>query len=110
MRETRESVKSVESHRSTKSAKSTVSYEMMTQLDTRTRVFYSFGHIYNDLCASVWFSYTLLYFKLNFDDSTAGMLLMLGIISLTPVVQTLLTIPTISSAIAIVCSLWPNER
>ena len=55
---------------------------MMTQLDTRTRIFYSFGHIYNDLCASVWFSYTLLYFKLNFDDSTAGMLLMMGIVSL----------------------------
>ena len=68
-----------ESMKSVSSKKSTVSYEMLTELNCQTRLFYSFGHIYNDLCASVWFSYTLLYFKLNFDDSIAGMLLLLGI-------------------------------
>ena len=59
--------------------RSRVNYELLNQLTLKTRIFYSFGHIYNDLCASVWFSYTLLYFKLNFDDSIAGMLLLLGI-------------------------------
>lgn len=55
-----------------------VGYEPLPSLSLKTRLFYSFGHVYNDLCASVWFSYTLLYFKLNFDDYTAGLLLLLG--------------------------------
>lgn len=47
-------------------------------LTLKTKIFYSVGHVYNDLCASVWFSYTLLYFKLHFNDTVAGILLLLG--------------------------------
>ncbi|KAI2807836.1 hypothetical protein BLOT_005776 [Blomia tropicalis] len=52
--------------------------EMNNNLNLKTKLFYSLGHIYNDLCASIWFSYTLLYFKLSFNDTTAGLLLLLG--------------------------------
>lgn len=52
--------------------------EFGEKLNRKTKLFYSFGHVYNDLCASIWFSYTLLYFKLSFDDTTAGLLLFLG--------------------------------
>jgi hypothetical protein len=34
---------------------SNISYESLPKLDWKTRLFYSFGHIYNDLCASVWY-------------------------------------------------------
>ncbi|XP_017769150.1 PREDICTED: major facilitator superfamily domain-containing protein 12-like [Nicrophorus vespilloides] len=41
---------------------------------------YGLGHVYNDLCASVWFSYTLFYFQivLQMDSTTAGTLIMIG--------------------------------
>ncbi|XP_022914942.1 major facilitator superfamily domain-containing protein 12-like [Onthophagus taurus] len=42
--------------------------------------FYGLGHVYNDLCAAVWFSYTLFYFQiiLEIEPTTAGSLMMLG--------------------------------
>src|SRR6266487_2968114 len=45
-------------------------------LSWRTRIFFSVGHIFNDLCAAVWFSYTLLFFQLQFSGNTAGILLL----------------------------------
>ncbi|KAB0801069.1 hypothetical protein PPYR_05423 [Photinus pyralis] len=41
---------------------------------------FGMGHIYNDLCAAVWFSYTLFYLQvvLQVESSTAGTLIMLG--------------------------------
>lgn len=41
---------------------------------------YGMGHVYNDLCAAVWFSYTLFYLQivLQLDSTTAGVLVMLG--------------------------------
>lgn len=48
------------------------------KLTFKTKLFYSMGHIYNDLTVSIWFSYTLLYFKFQFTDSMAGSLLLIG--------------------------------
>ena len=53
-------------------------YRELQSLNWKTKLAYASGHVYNDLCASIWFSYTLLYFKLSFDDATAGLLLLFG--------------------------------
>lgn len=49
-------------------------------LTLRTRITYSVGHVFNDLCASMWFTYLLVYqhFVLQFDNSIAGDLLLIG--------------------------------
>lgn len=41
---------------------------------------YGVGHVLNDLCASMWFSYLLIYFHriVLFDNSLAGYMLLLG--------------------------------
>ena len=41
---------------------------------------YSVGHVLNDLCAAMWFSYLLVYFHqiLQLDAATAGYLLLIG--------------------------------
>lgn len=48
------------------------------KLSFKTKLFYSVGHVYNDLTVSIWFSYTLLYFKFQFNDSLAGALILIG--------------------------------
>lgn len=44
------------------------------------KICYGLGHVYNDLCAAVWFSYTLFYFQivLRMQSTTAGALIMIG--------------------------------
>lgn len=44
------------------------------------RLAYSVGHVLNDLCASMWFSYLLVYLHLvlKFDNKLAGSLLLIG--------------------------------
>ncbi|CAH0564736.1 unnamed protein product [Brassicogethes aeneus] len=44
------------------------------------KISFGLGHIYNDLCAAMWFSYTLFYFQvvLQINSTSAGILLMLG--------------------------------
>ncbi|XP_026783785.1 major facilitator superfamily domain-containing protein 12 [Pangasianodon hypophthalmus] len=44
------------------------------------RFTYAVGHVLNDLCASMWFTYLLLYYQsvLSFRDSNAGLLLLVG--------------------------------
>ncbi|XP_062854290.1 major facilitator superfamily domain containing 12b [Trichomycterus rosablanca] len=44
------------------------------------RLTYAVGHVLNDLCASMWFTYLLLFYQsvLSFRDSTAGLLLLVG--------------------------------
>jgi Na+/melibiose symporter-like transporter len=44
------------------------------------KIGFSLGHVYNDLAAGVWFSYTLLFFQgvLNMSSVMAGCLVMLG--------------------------------
>ncbi|CAG2107216.1 unnamed protein product [Medioppia subpectinata] len=49
-----------------------------TRLSWTTKIFFSFGHVYNDLCASVWFSYTLIFFQMQFNGSVASILILLG--------------------------------
>ncbi|XP_018014203.1 major facilitator superfamily domain-containing protein 12-like [Hyalella azteca] len=41
---------------------------------------YGVGHVFNDLCASMWFSYLLLFFEkvLLFPDTLAGVVLLVG--------------------------------
>ncbi|KAK4470273.1 hypothetical protein MN116_005844 [Schistosoma mekongi] len=49
-------------------------------LTWRLRLSYSIGHILNDLCASVWFTYTLVFFKfgIGMPTSMAGLLILVG--------------------------------
>lgn len=44
------------------------------------KIGYGLGHVYNDLCAGVWFSYTLLFMQgaLQMSGTVAGVLVMLG--------------------------------
>ena len=44
------------------------------------RFSYGVGHVLNDLCASMWFSYLLVYyhFVINLPNATAGLLLLIG--------------------------------
>lgn len=44
------------------------------------RVAYGFGHVYNDLCAAMWFSYTLFYLQIviRMTATSAGLLVMIG--------------------------------
>lgn len=53
--------------------------ESSSTLSIFARLGYGFGHVFNDLCATVWFSYTLLFIKdvLNMPNY-AGSYLMLG--------------------------------
>lgn len=46
------------------------------------KISYGLGHVFNDLCAAMWFSYTLFYFQvvLQMESSTAGLLLMIGML------------------------------
>ncbi|XP_054163893.1 major facilitator superfamily domain-containing protein 12-like [Oppia nitens] len=50
----------------------------VSHLSWKTKIFFSFGHIYNDLCASIWFSYTLIFFQLQFNGTIASILILLG--------------------------------
>lgn len=41
---------------------------------------FSVGHVLNDLCASMWFTYLLVFFHLvlQFDNSLSGIILLIG--------------------------------
>lgn len=43
------------------------------------KVGFSLGHVYNDLCAGIWFSYTLLFMQgiLSMSGPEAGLLLLI---------------------------------
>lgn len=49
-------------------------------LPPRARLSYSVGHFLNDLCASMWFTYLLVYFHsvLGYSTQHAGALLLAG--------------------------------
>ena len=51
-----------------------------SQLTWRTRLCYGVGHILNDLCASMWFTYLLVYLHsvVRFSNIAAGTLLLIG--------------------------------
>ncbi|XP_065102865.1 major facilitator superfamily domain containing 12b isoform X1 [Paramisgurnus dabryanus] len=44
------------------------------------RLTYAVGHFFNDLCASMWFTYLLVYYHLvvGLEDTNAGLLLLIG--------------------------------
>lgn len=50
------------------------------QLPWWRRFSYGVGHVLNDLCASMWFSYLLVYyhFVISLPNATAGLLLLIG--------------------------------
>lgn len=45
-----------------------------------TKLSYGVGHVFNDLCASMWFTYFLIFYEkvLEFDPTTAGLVLLIG--------------------------------
>lgn len=49
-------------------------------LSLKTRLSFSVGHVLNDLCASLWFTYLLVYFHLvlKFDNTLCGIILLIG--------------------------------
>lgn len=56
-----------------------------------SKIGFGFGHVYNDLCASIWFSYLLMFLKyvLSIPGGGAGGLMMFGQVidaAATPVV------------------------
>lgn len=53
--------------------------ESHSTLSIVAKVGYGFGHVFNDLCATVWFSYTLLFLKEVLEmPNQAGSYMMLG--------------------------------
>lgn len=52
--------------------------QTLSRLSWKIKLFFSFGHIYNDLCASFWFSYALIFFQMQFKGTTASFLILLG--------------------------------
>lgn len=50
------------------------------RIATSTKIAYALGHIFNDLAAAMWFSYTLIYFQrvALLEPIVAGALLLLG--------------------------------
>ena len=55
------------------------------------RLAYGIGHVFNDLCASMWFTYFLLFYHLvlQIDNTDAGLLVLIGQIAdalTTPIV------------------------
>ena len=51
-----------------------------TRIAKTKKLGYGLGHILNDLCASIWFTYLLLFFHkvLEFKSSYAGIILLVG--------------------------------
>ena len=52
--------------------------EKWVPLGTMAKLAYSTGHILNDLCAAMWFTYLLLYFHfvLGFDNTMVGIIML----------------------------------
>ena len=51
------------------------------QLSWSTKFSYGVGHVLNDLTASMWFSYLLIYLHriVNFDNAISGYMMLLGL-------------------------------
>ncbi len=50
------------------------------KVSKKQKAAYALGHVLNDLCASMWFTYLLLFFHkvLQFDNVLAGVLMLVG--------------------------------
>ncbi|CAG9764368.1 unnamed protein product [Ceutorhynchus assimilis] len=57
-----------------------ISFNISKKLPLKIYIAYGLGHILNDVCAAMWFSYLLVYFHmvLGFDNGQAGILLLVG--------------------------------
>lgn len=57
-----------------------LSDQTMSTISAWEKIGYGLGHVYNDLCAGVWFSYLLLFLKgaLKMPGTEAGGMMMLG--------------------------------
>jgi len=54
--------------------------EIIQKLSVYSKLAYGTGHILNDICASMWFTYLLVFFHLvlGFDPTLAGVVLFIG--------------------------------
>lgn len=54
--------------------------QMVSTISFWAKIGFGLGHVYNDLCAGVWFSYLLLFMKgaLKMPGTEAGGMMMLG--------------------------------
>ncbi|XP_018334072.1 major facilitator superfamily domain-containing protein 12 isoform X2 [Agrilus planipennis] len=54
--------------------------EVYSRLSLRLQLTYGIGHVLNDICASMWFTYLLVFFHLvlQFDNWEAGLILLIG--------------------------------
>jgi Na+/melibiose symporter-like transporter len=54
--------------------------ELIRRLPLKLRLAYGIGHVLNDICASMWFTYLLVFFHivLKFDSSLSGVVLLVG--------------------------------
>lgn len=57
--------------------------ETKRRLSLTQRAAYGVGHIMNDVCAAMWFSYTLLFFQvvLGMPPALAGLMLLIGMVT-----------------------------
>ncbi|XP_076246049.1 major facilitator superfamily domain-containing protein 12 isoform X2 [Calliopsis andreniformis] len=54
--------------------------EIVQRLPISLKLAYGIGHVLNDICASMWFTYLLVFFHLvlGFDGTLAGLILLIG--------------------------------
>lgn len=54
--------------------------EIIRRLPLSLRLAYGTGHVLNDICASMWFTYLLVFFHLvlGFDPTLCGVVLLIG--------------------------------
>lgn len=73
-------VDTMEGHSQSDIQTSSPHQENRSKLPWRVRLSFSVGHVLNDLCASMWFTYLLVFFHLvlRFDNSLSGIVLLIG--------------------------------
>ena len=54
--------------------------EEITKVPALTKFGYATGHVMNDMCAAMWFTYTLLFFEkvLGINKDSAGTIMLIG--------------------------------
>lgn len=54
--------------------------EVYRRIPLKIQLAYGVGHVLNDICASMWFTYLLVFFHLvlEFDNEDAGFILLVG--------------------------------
>lgn len=54
--------------------------EVFQRIPFRLQLVYGVGHVLNDICASMWFTYLLVYFNyvLQFNSWQSGLVLFIG--------------------------------